>query len=185
MPWSCSWTWSFAASIGTIEWKCKAFHAQKCYLDSFKFLSRQASATVWSGLFWHCNSCLILIYKIIVGFLLLCCISTHWFFFLKQVKPALPALARLIYSNDEEVLTDACWALSYLSDGTNDKIQAVIEAGVCPRLVEFLMWVQVKLYRVPWLFNELFVVCCASVFLCAFFQASFSLCAYTCSSNCW
>ncbi|KAG5551698.1 hypothetical protein RHGRI_009944 [Rhododendron griersonianum] len=35
-------------------------------------------------------------------------------------------------------LTDACWALSYLSDGTNDKIQAVIEAGVCPRLVELL-----------------------------------------------
>jgi len=56
-----------------------------------------------------------------------------------KVKPALPALARLIHSNDEEVLTDACWALSYLSDGTNDKIQAVIEAGVCPRLVELLM----------------------------------------------
>ncbi|KAF5740000.1 importin subunit alpha-2 [Tripterygium wilfordii] len=55
-----------------------------------------------------------------------------------QVNPALPVLARLIHSNDEEVLTDACWALSYLSDGTNDKIQAVIEAGVCPRLVELL-----------------------------------------------
>ncbi|KAF8401388.1 hypothetical protein HHK36_012326 [Tetracentron sinense] len=57
----------------------------------------------------------------------------------EQTKPALPALERLIYSNDEEVLTDACWALSYLSDGTNDKIQAVIEAGVCPRLVELLL----------------------------------------------
>lgn len=56
-----------------------------------------------------------------------------------QVKPALPALARLIHSNDEEVLTDSSWALSYLSDGTNDKIQAVIEAGVCPRLVELLL----------------------------------------------
>nr|AFK47768.1 unknown [Medicago truncatula] len=56
-----------------------------------------------------------------------------------QVKPALPALVGLIHSNDEEVLTDACWALSYLSDGTNDKIQAVIEAGVCPRLVELLL----------------------------------------------
>nr|AHJ25927.1 importin subunit alpha-1 [Senecio scandens] len=56
-----------------------------------------------------------------------------------QVKPALPALAHLIHTNDEEVLTDACWALSYLSDGTNDKIQAVIEAGVCPRLVELLL----------------------------------------------
>lgn len=57
----------------------------------------------------------------------------------EQTKPALPALVQLIHSSDEEVLTDACWALSYLSDGTNDKIQAVIEAGVCPRLVELLL----------------------------------------------
>ncbi|GAB2294296.1 Inositol monophosphatase 1 [Dionaea muscipula] len=57
----------------------------------------------------------------------------------EQVRPALPALARLIHSTDEEVLTDVCWALSYLSDGTNDKIQAVIEAGVCTRLVELLL----------------------------------------------
>lgn len=56
-----------------------------------------------------------------------------------QVRPALPALERLVFSNDEEVLTDACWALSYLSDGTNDKIQAVIEAGVCGRLVQLLL----------------------------------------------
>jgi len=55
------------------------------------------------------------------------------------VRPALPTLAQLIYSQDEEVLTDACWALSYLSDGPNEKIQAVIEAGVCRRLVELLM----------------------------------------------
>ncbi|CAH9055074.1 unnamed protein product [Cuscuta europaea] len=57
----------------------------------------------------------------------------------EQVKPALSALQGLVHANDEEVLTDACWALSYLSDGTNDKIQAVIEAGVCPRLVELLL----------------------------------------------
>ncbi|KAH6823867.1 importin alpha isoform 1 [Perilla frutescens var. hirtella] len=57
----------------------------------------------------------------------------------EQVKPALPALAHLIHINDEEVLTDACWALSYLSDGVNDKIQSVIEAGVCPRLIELLL----------------------------------------------
>ena len=59
--------------------------------------------------------------------------------FVEQVSPALPALAQLVHSSDEEVLTDACWALSYLSDGTNDKIQAVIEAGVCRRLAELLM----------------------------------------------
>ncbi|KAF0920702.1 hypothetical protein E2562_036405 [Oryza meyeriana var. granulata] len=56
----------------------------------------------------------------------------------KHVEPALPALRQLILSQDEEILTDSCWALSYLSDGSDDKIQAVIETGVCPRLVELL-----------------------------------------------
>jgi HEAT repeat protein len=55
------------------------------------------------------------------------------------VKPALPTLAKLIYSTDEDVLTDSCWALSYLSDGTNDRIQAVIESGISRRMVELLM----------------------------------------------
>ena len=56
-----------------------------------------------------------------------------------MIAPALPVLAKLIYAQDEEVLTDACWAISYLSDGANEKIQAVIEAGVSRRLVELLM----------------------------------------------
>jgi len=57
----------------------------------------------------------------------------------EMVRISLPTLGQLIFSPDEEVLTDACWALSYLSDGPNDKIQAVIEAGVCRRLVELLL----------------------------------------------
>jgi len=55
------------------------------------------------------------------------------------VRHALPTLARLVYSNDEEVLTDACWALSYLSDGDNDRIQAILDSGVVPRLIELLL----------------------------------------------
>ncbi|XP_030521001.2 importin subunit alpha-4-like isoform X1 [Rhodamnia argentea] len=57
----------------------------------------------------------------------------------EQVKPALPALRHLIYSEDEEVLIDACWALSFISDGSNQNIDFVIEAGVCPRLLELLV----------------------------------------------
>ncbi|KAJ6655261.1 hypothetical protein lerEdw1_005605, partial [Lerista edwardsae] len=57
----------------------------------------------------------------------------------EQVRPCLGVLSRLLFSSDPDVLADACWALSYLSDGPNDKIQAVIDSGVCRRLVELLM----------------------------------------------
>ncbi|PVU94042.1 hypothetical protein BB561_002832 [Smittium simulii] len=56
------------------------------------------------------------------------------------ISPALPVLSKLIYSVDDEILTDACWAISYLSDGPNDKIEQVIQHGVCPRLVELLTY---------------------------------------------
>jgi len=57
---------------------------------------------------------------------------------LEWVSPALSTLHNLIHSGDVEVLTDACWALSYLSDGPNERITALIQAGVCHRLVELL-----------------------------------------------
>ncbi|KAG8510948.1 Importin subunit alpha-6 [Galemys pyrenaicus] len=57
----------------------------------------------------------------------------------EQVSPCLNVLSQLLFSSDPDVLADVCWALSYLSDGPNDKIQAVIDSGVCRRLVELLM----------------------------------------------
>ncbi|KAG2774548.1 Importin subunit alpha-1b [Phytophthora cactorum] len=54
------------------------------------------------------------------------------------VRPALDLLPHLIHSRDDEVVTDACWTLSYLSDGTTANIQAVIDAGVCSRIVDLV-----------------------------------------------
>ncbi|TRZ03672.1 hypothetical protein DNTS_015876 [Danionella cerebrum] len=61
-----------------------------------------------------------------------------------KVSPCLSVLSRLLFSSDPDVLADACWALSYLSDGPNDKIQTVIDSGVCRRLVELLMHTDYK-----------------------------------------
>eukprot|EP01099_Mayorella_cantabrigiensis_P000037 TRINITY_DN1020_c0_g1_i2.p1 TRINITY_DN1020_c0_g1~~TRINITY_DN1020_c0_g1_i2.p1 ORF type:complete len:483 (+),score=120.28 TRINITY_DN1020_c0_g1_i2:101-1549(+) len=55
-----------------------------------------------------------------------------------KVQLCLPALAKLLSYTDEEILTDSCWALSYLSDGSNNKIQAVIDTGVVPRIAQLL-----------------------------------------------
>merc|ERR1712166_918348 len=54
------------------------------------------------------------------------------------VSESLPTLTRLLNHADDEVVTEAFWALSYLSDGTNDKIQTMIEPGPMRRLVELL-----------------------------------------------
>lgn len=55
------------------------------------------------------------------------------------VQAALPCLAALLFLKDEEVLTDACWAFSYISDDTgNEKISEVIKCGAIPRLCHLL-----------------------------------------------
>ena len=54
------------------------------------------------------------------------------------LAPALPVLAQLIHSPDSEVVTDACWALSYLSDGDDENICAVQTSGVLGRLLQLM-----------------------------------------------
>lgn len=56
-----------------------------------------------------------------------------------SISQVIPVLSKLIYTLDEDVLVDALWAISYLSDGANEKIQAIIDAGIPRRLVELLM----------------------------------------------
>ena len=54
---------------------------------------------------------------------------------LEVVRQCLPALAILLEKQDNEIQADACWALSYLTDGANEKIQEVVLANVIPLLV--------------------------------------------------
>jgi len=57
---------------------------------------------------------------------------------LMRILPALPHIAQLLYHDDEDTLVDACWALSYLSDGNDKHIDAVVRLQVCERLVTIL-----------------------------------------------
>lgn len=55
-----------------------------------------------------------------------------------KVKQLLPALAKLLDNDDKMILSDVCWALSYVTDDTTEKIQAVVDSGCIPRLVWLL-----------------------------------------------
>lgn len=57
---------------------------------------------------------------------------------LEVVQPFLPALAWLIQHPDEDIISDACWALCYITDGDNERVDEVIKTGVCMRLVELM-----------------------------------------------
>eukprot|EP01112_Ceratiomyxa_fruticulosa_P015557 TRINITY_DN4585_c0_g1_i1.p1 TRINITY_DN4585_c0_g1~~TRINITY_DN4585_c0_g1_i1.p1 ORF type:complete len:534 (-),score=120.75 TRINITY_DN4585_c0_g1_i1:221-1822(-) len=60
------------------------------------------------------------------------------------VKICLPTLVTLLKSDDVDVLTDAGWTVSYLTDGDNDQIQEVINAGIPQILARLLMHPNIK-----------------------------------------
>jgi len=53
------------------------------------------------------------------------------------IAPVLPRIVQLIHHEDEEVLVDACWALSYICEPA-ERIAFLIASGALPRLVELL-----------------------------------------------
>ncbi|XP_029288499.1 importin subunit alpha-8 isoform X2 [Cottoperca gobio] len=57
---------------------------------------------------------------------------------LSAVLQVLPSLSQLLHLSDKDILSDACWAISYLSDGDNDRIDVVVKTGIVTRLVDLM-----------------------------------------------
>eukprot|EP00941_MAST-03F_sp_MAST-3F-sp1_P005428 g5428.t1 len=57
---------------------------------------------------------------------------------LAPLLPAVACLAECLKFNDPETLADSAWALSYVSDGVNERIKAVIDTGCSRRLIQLL-----------------------------------------------
>ena len=57
---------------------------------------------------------------------------------LGHVQAAIPTLAKLLMLGDAEVLMDTCWALSYVTDGGDDRIDFACQSGVVPLLMNVM-----------------------------------------------
>ncbi|XP_076802916.1 importin subunit alpha-1-like [Clavelina lepadiformis] len=57
---------------------------------------------------------------------------------LPYIVQLLPTIVKLVNVDDTQVKTDVCWALSYITDGPNDRIELVLNTGVLETLVRLL-----------------------------------------------
>ena len=48
---------------------------------------------------------------------------------LSKISPALETMTKLLSHGDHEVLADVCWAFSYLCDGPNERVQALLDSN--------------------------------------------------------
>lgn len=56
-----------------------------------------------------------------------------------RVSRAVPSLAKVLIENDlDDILVDVCWAISYLSDGGEERIPVILSTNVLDRLIQLL-----------------------------------------------
>jgi hypothetical protein len=64
----------------------------------------------------------------------------------KKVKRAVPSLARVFVEEDnEDILVDICWALSYLSDGDKIFVNDLLNPLILNKLVKVMNFENVTL----------------------------------------
>jgi len=57
---------------------------------------------------------------------------------MEKIEPAIEIFEEYIYHGEVACLEYTCWALSYLTDGANDRIQKIIDRFNMARFVELL-----------------------------------------------
>lgn len=57
----------------------------------------------------------------------------------EHVKRAIPSLMKVLIENDkEDIITDICWALSYLSDGNKERIPDFLDQRLLGKLIQLM-----------------------------------------------
>ena len=55
------------------------------------------------------------------------------------VKGAIPTLIKVLVENDkEDIITDVCWALSYLSDGAKERVNDLLQPSLLQKIIKLL-----------------------------------------------
>jgi len=55
------------------------------------------------------------------------------------VKGAIPTLIKVLVENDkEDIITDVCWALSYLSDGAKERVNDLLQQKLLQKIIKLL-----------------------------------------------
>ena len=63
-----------------------------------------------------------------------------------QVKRAIPSLIKVLVENEkEDIITDICWALSYLSDGAKERVNDLLNPALLVKIIQLLTHEQVAI----------------------------------------